>query len=59
MPMHTHAMFMHTKMLPWFIKQWIFFRKDLPKPKLYMFEQMASSSNEALNEKISRDEGEV
>lgn len=50
-PMRTHAKFKLTKTLPWFIKRWFFFRKGTPKPQLYKFEQVASSSNEALNEK--------
>lgn len=40
-PTRTHMNFQATKMLPWFVKTYIFRRKGLPAPELYKFDDRA------------------
>lgn len=38
MPTRTHASYQLFQVLPWWIKRYVLFRKDLPSPELYHFE---------------------
>jgi hypothetical protein len=56
-PTRTHAKFQLTKVLPWWFRRWVLFRRGEPCPELYTFEEGASSS-EKVTQDISGSVGE-
>lgn len=36
-----HAQFQATEQAPWFFKRWLLWKRDLPEPQLYHFEDTA------------------
>lgn len=50
-PTRTHAKYQLTKVLPWWFKRWVLFRKDATCPELYKFEDEAWTESDREDDK--------
>lgn len=48
-PMRTHMKFQWGKVLPWWVKRWIFFKKGQTEPQLYHFADDDARENQRLD----------